>query len=186
MISQGTDRAFARRVVAMLAACLGALALLPATGAADEAEVVYDPATVSVVDLQLPQAAIEALEADPQEVEVRLKGSASFRPLDTGKSAFKLKFPNAGPFFGLRKMTLNNMVEDPSMTHETLAFALHRALGVPASRTGFVYLKINGEHVVVYMDVENYDKVAMAKKLGAFDDDVQNVSDAENGADLEP
>jgi len=213
MISQGIDRAFARRVVAMLAACLGALALLPATGAADEAEVVYDPATVSVVDLQLPQAAIEALEADPegayqkgtfsfarsdgspdgvgtfsapQEVEVRLKGSASFRPLDTGKSAFKLKFPKAGPFFGLRKMTLNNMVEDPSMTHETLAFALHRALGVPASRTGFVYLKINGEHFGVYMDVENYDKVAMAKKLGAFDDDVQHVYEGENGADLEP
>lgn len=213
MSGQGIDRAFARLiVVAALACCLGMLALLPATGAADDAEAVYDSGTVSVIDLQLPPAAIEALKADPegayqkgtfsfaqsdgspdgvgpfsapQEVEVRLKGSASFRPL-TGKAAFKFKFPKSGPFRGLRKMTLNNMVEDPSMTHETLAFALHRALGVPAARTGFAYLTINGVHYGLYLDVENYDNVAMAKKLGAFDGDVQHVYEGENGADLKP
>jgi len=200
----------------MLAACLGALALLPATGAADEADALYDPSTVSVVEIDLPQASQEALEADPEgayqsatltlkrtdgtpggvvetvgpkEVEMRLKGSASFRDLSE-KAAFKFKFPKegkgTGPLLGLRKMTLNNMVEDPSMTHETLAFALHRALGVPASRTGFVYLKINGEDFGVYMNVENYDNVAMAKKFGTFDTNVQHVYEGENGADLEP
>jgi hypothetical protein len=216
MISQGIDRAFARRVVAVLAACLGALALLPAAGAADEAEALYDPGTVWVIEVDLPQASKEALEADPEgayqpatltlkrtdgtpggvvetlgpkEVEMRLKGSASFRDLDE-KAAFKLKFPKegkgTGPLLGLRKVTLNNMVEDPSMTHETLASALHRALGVPASRTGFVYLTINGEDFGVYMNVENYDNVAMAKKLGGFDTNVQHVYEGENGADLEP
>lgn len=214
MTSQGIDRAFAPRVVAVLAACLGALTLLPATGAADEAEALYDPGTVWVVEADLPQASEEALIADPEgeyqpakltfkrtdgtpggvvetigpkDVEMRLKGSASFRPL-SGKAAFKIKFPKegTGPLLGLRKMTLNNMVEDPSMTHETLAFALHRALGVPASRTGFVYLKINGQHFGLYLDVENYDKVAMAKKLGAFDDKVQHVYEGENGTDVEP
>jgi len=212
MLWQGINRASARRYALALVACVGLLALLPALAAADEAEVVYDPSTVSVIEIDLPQTSQEALEADPEgkyqpatltfkrtdgtpggivetigpkEVAMRLKGSASFRPY-SGKAAFKIKFPEAGPLLGLRKMTLNNMVEDPSMTHETLSFALHRALGVPASRTGFVYLTINGEHFGLYLDVENYDKVAMAKKLGGFDDEVQHVYEGENGADLEP
>jgi hypothetical protein len=212
MTSQGIDRARARRVVAVLAACLGALALLPAFAAADEAEALYDPGTVWVIDLQLPQTSVEALEAEPegdyqpgtfsvapsdgspdgvgafstpQAMEIRLKGSASFRDLSE-KAAFKIKFPKAGPFLGLRKMTLNNMVEDPSMTHETLSYTLHRALGVPAARTGFAYLRLNGEDFGVYMNVENYDNVAMAKKLGSFDGDVQHVYEGENGADVKP
>lgn len=216
MTSQGIDRAFARRLVAVLVACLGAVALLPAAAAADEAEALYDPGTVWVIEVDLPQASEEALEADPEgayqpatmvfkrtdgtpggivetlapeEVEMRLKGSASFKPL-SGKAAFKIKFSKegvkTGPFLGLRKMTLNNMVEDPSMTHETLSYTLHRALGVPASRTGFAYLRINGEDFGVYMNVENYDDVAMTKKFGSFDGDVQHVYEGEDGADLKP
>jgi hypothetical protein len=216
MSGQGIDRASTRMLVAVLSACLGALALLPAAAAADEAEVLYDPSTVWVIEVDLPQPSKEALEADPEgkyqpatmtfkrtdgtpdgvvetlapeEVEMRLKGSASFKPL-SGKAAFKIKFSEeeekTGPFLGLRKMTLNNMVEDPSMTHENLAYTLHRALGVPASRTGFAYLLINGEDFGVYMNVENYDDVAMAKKLGSFDGDVQHVYEGENGADLKP
>ncbi len=212
MTSQGIDRARARRIFAVLVACLGTLALLPSSAAADEAEALYDPGTVWVIDLQLPQTSVEALEAAPEgayqpgtfsiaasdgtpdgvgpssaprAMEIRLKGSASFRDLSE-KAAFKIKFPKAGPFMGLRKMTLNNMVEDPSMTHETLAYTLHRALGVPAARTGFAYLRLNGDDFGVYMNVENYDNVAMAKKLGSFDDDVQHVYEGENGVDVKP
>ena len=83
-------------------------------------------------------------------------------------------------------MTLNNMVEDPSMTHETLSYRPPSGAGVPASRTGFAYLTINGEDFGVYINVENYDNVAMAKKLGAFDGDVQHVYEGENGTDLKP
>jgi hypothetical protein len=213
---QGIHRAIVGRLAIAAAACLGLLALLPAAAVADEAEVLYDPSTVWVIEVDLPQPSKEALEADPEgayqpatmtfkrtdgtpggvvetlapeEVEMRLKGSASFKPL-SGKAAFKIKFSKegvkTGPFLGLRKMTLNNMVEDPSMTHETLSYTLHRALGVPASRTGFAYLLINGEDFGVYMNVENYDNVAMAKKFGSFDGDVQHVYEGENGADLKP
>ena len=62
----------------------------------------------------------------PLAVGVRLKGGlGSFRPL-AGKAAFKVKFNHsvAGQrFLGLKKLTLNNMVQDKSMIHETLAYA---------------------------------------------------------------
>ena len=50
---------------------------------------------------------------------MRLKGQASFRPLGK-KAAFKVKFPEANRLLGLKSMTLNNMVQDASMVHETL------------------------------------------------------------------
>jgi hypothetical protein len=197
---------------------LSALAVLALTGfcagaaRADEAAPIYDPGSISVIDLELPQASIEGLEDDPegeyqpgtfslattdgtpdgigsfstpQAVEVRLKGSASFQDL-SGKAAFKLKFPKAGPFLGLRKMTLNSMVEDPSMTHETLAYDAYRAVGVPSPRTGFAYLRLNGDDFGVYLNIENLDDVALAKIFGAFDKDAQHLYEGENGTDVKP
>jgi hypothetical protein len=149
--SETSQRRGRGSVVATLAA-LAALALAaPAAAApiADEAAVVYDPHAVAVIDLTLSPEAIAALEAEPDEyvkgtfamattsggpggeetaltasphpVEVRLKGSGSFRPI-TGEAAFKLKFKKVDAFLGLRKMTLNNMVQDESMAHEALTY----------------------------------------------------------------
>ncbi len=62
---------------------------------------------------------------------MRLKGHATFRPLGK-KSAFKVKFPKANRLLGLKSMTLNNMVQDKSMIHETLGYEILRAADIPA------------------------------------------------------
>lgn len=121
--------------------------VVPPTGSGPppDAAWVFDPSAVPVIDLTLPAETVTALNADPSseyhpatftlkrasgqtygplEIGVRLKGSqGSFRGLDK-KAAFKLKFNHtvAGQRFqGLKKMTLNNMVQDPSMLRETLS-----------------------------------------------------------------
>jgi hypothetical protein len=178
---------------------------------ADEAAAMYDPATVVVIDLTLPQASVDALEAEPDEyqpgtfslaesdgtpagvgasssplpVQVRLKGKASFKPL-TGKAAFKLKFGKTERFLGLKKMTLNNMIEDPSMLHETLTYAAFRAADVPAPRTGFAYLRVNGEDFGLYLNIETLDDVALARLFGSFDDETQHLYEGESGHDVKP
>jgi hypothetical protein len=58
-------------------------------------------------------------------------------------------------------MTLNNMIQDPSMIHETLAYAAFRAAGVPAPRTGYAYVRVNGADYGLYLDVETLDDVAL-------------------------
>ena len=61
--------------------------------------------------------------------------------------AFKIKFDKyveGQSFLGLEKMTLNNMVQDPSMIHEVLAYAIFRAFDVPCPRTGYATLRVNG------------------------------------------
>ena len=179
---------------------------------ADEAAVIYDPHGVSTIDLTLSSEATSELEVEPDayvkgtfemattsggpegeettltpsplNVEVRLKGSGSFRPI-TGKAAFKLKFKKTEPFLGLRKMTLNNMVQDDSMAHEALTYLTFYTLEQPASRSGYVYLRINGEDVGLYTDIENLDDIALEKRFGVFDDP-QHLYEGESGDDVLP
>ncbi len=108
------------------------------------------------------------------EVGVRLKGSAgSFVALDgdypeisgdgngaPGKSAFILDFNryvSGQKHLGLAKLTINNMVQDPSGIHEQVGYALFRAGGVPAPRTGYARVSFNGELRGLYALIESPD-----------------------------
>jgi spore coat protein CotH len=201
-------------VLALFISILGAV--LAPSALADPAEEIYDPSTVVFIDLTLSAEEKAKLEAEPEEyvkgtfsltkssdgtpageepapavssrpVEVRLKGSVggSFRDL-TEKAAFKLKFKKADAVLGLRKMTLNNMVQDRSMIHETLAYASFRAAGVPASRTGYAYVRLNGEDFGLYLNLENLDDIGLARIFGEFDDEAQHLYEGEYGDDVVP
>jgi hypothetical protein len=199
--------------LALVMTILCAISAAPAL--ADEAASIYDPSKVVFVDLALSGEAEAKLEAEPSEyvkgtfsmsqtadgtptgeeatliatrpVEVRLKGNigGSFRKLSE-KPGFKLKFKKADAVLGLRKMTLNNMVQDPSMVHETLAYAAFRAAGVPASRTGYAFVRLNHQDIGVYLDLENLDEIGLKRIFGSFDDEAQHLYEGESGHDVTP
>ena len=102
----------------------------------------------------------------PIDVGVRLKGGrGSFKPL-TGKAAFKIKFNHSvkgQTFLGLKTLTLNNMVQDPSMIHEALSYESFRAVDIAAPRTGYAYVRVNGEDYGIYLNVETLDDVALPR-----------------------
>ena len=173
-------------------------------GPSDAAAWLFDPHAVVEIDLELPQASIDALALDPEEyqdgtfslrttggvygplaVGVRLKGSiGSFRPL-TGKAAFKVKFNHSVSgqrLLGLKKLTLNNMVQDPSMVHEVLAYRAFRAMDVPAPRTGYAFVRVNGAAYGVYLNVESLDDVALPRMLPS----TMHLYEGVYGADVAP
>jgi hypothetical protein len=180
----------------------------PATGPGlDLAAWLYDPSAVVEIDLTLPPDSREELEANPHtdeyqlaefslstagdddpypplDVGVRLKGGiGSFRELD-GKAAFKIKFNEfvAGQrFFGLEKLTLNNMVQDPSMLHEVLSYEAFRAAGVPAPRTGYAYVRVDGDDYGLYLNLETLDRVSLPRWF----DSTQHLYEGAYGTDLE-
>lgn len=201
-----------RAAPAMLAVLLALVLASPA--AALTADEMYEPETVVVVDLQLPPASVAALEAEPDEyvegtfslastdgtpagigpfsaplmIGVRLKGESSFRDLG-GKAAFKLKFNEfvkGQKFLGLKRMTLNNMVQDPSMVHETLSYAAFRAAGVPAPRTGYADVRVNGEEFGMHLNLEALDDVAMERLFGGFEAPPQHLYEGQAGVDVLP
>jgi hypothetical protein len=193
-------------------ALLAVLIAVPASASADDpATLMYEGANVDVIELGLTPTEQAKLEAEPEEyvkgtlslkttdgtpggeetlvtptpvkAEIRLKGSTSFEPL-SGKASFKIKFKKTERFLGLRKMTLNNMVQDPSMIHEALAYAAFRAVGVPASRTGFADVKVNGEDFGIELNVETLDADFLEKQFGSFDEATQHLYEGEDGHDV--
>lgn len=173
----------------------------------DPAAWLFSPASVVEIDLTLSQESIEALNADPSEyqdatfslatpdeqygpldVGIRLKGTSSFRPL-SGKAAFKIKMGHsvAGQrFLGLKALTLNNMVQDASMLHETLAYEAFRAAGVPASRTGYAYVRVNDQDYGVYLNLENLDGVMLSRWYESTQHLYEGEADELGGVDVLP
>jgi hypothetical protein len=102
------------------------------------------------------------------QVTVTLKGTGSFNYLD-GKPAFKLDVNDlvAGQRLrGLKAITLNNGLHDPTFTHEALSYALFAAAGVPAPRVGWASVTYNGVDYGLYVHVETTDDLALARWFG--------------------
>src|SRR5262249_24800029 len=92
-------------------------------------------------------------------VGIHLKGSTgSFRSLDD-KPAFTLnfdRFSRGTRFHGLRKIHLNNSVEDPSYLNEMIGSELFRAAGVPAPRVTHARVELNGTPLGLYVLKEGF------------------------------
>jgi len=92
-------------------------------------------------------------------VGVHLKGATgSFRSLDD-KPALTLNFARFQPgqtFHGLRKMHLNNSVEDPAYLNEYLGAYLFQSAGVPAPRVAWALLELNGRKLGLYVLKEGF------------------------------
>jgi hypothetical protein len=134
-----------------------------------------------------------------EDVGVRLKGGAgSFIPLDgdypeisgdgngrPGKSAFIIDFnryEKGVNHLGLKKLTLNNLVQDNSCIHEYLGYFLFRKGGVPASRSGFATVWFNGEEKGLYAPIETPDNDEFLEKW--FSTNEGNLYEGEYGSDL--
>ncbi|MDX6601016.1 MAG: hypothetical protein QOF13_218 [Solirubrobacterales bacterium] len=113
--------------------------------------------------------------SSPAMVGIRLKGGiGSFRDLHE-KASFKVKFnfenskgEKGKKYLGLKKLTLNNMVQDKSFIHERLAYEAFRSAGVPSPRTGYAYIEVNGEDFGLHLNIEALDDVALEKRFGPF------------------
>lgn len=140
----------------------------------------FNPLTVNQIDITMTPAAEAALRADLRvyqpatiklttalgststyAVGVHVKGGwGSFRSLDE-KAAFKVKVNYSVPgqtIYGVKKFTLNNMVQDASMLHEAVSYRLFRALGVAAPRVGYANVSFNGANFGLHSNIETYDK----------------------------
>lgn len=134
------------------------------------------------VEIQIDEADVLALKKDSRkyvrvrvrekewiytDVGLHLKGSAgSFRQIDDVKPAFTLSFNQFNTeqrFHGLRKIHLNNSVQDASYLNEMLAGEMFRAAGVPATRTAHAMVALNGRQLGLYVLKESFTKDFLAQ-----------------------
>jgi spore coat protein CotH len=65
----------------------------------------------------------------------------------------------------MKRLTLNAMTQDTSKIHEYGAYALFNAMGVPASKTGWARVYVNGVDRGLYLNVEQPDEVFASKRF---------------------
>jgi hypothetical protein len=108
-----------------------------------------------------------------QGVGVRKKGFIG--SLSTDKPSIKIrfdKFVEDQTFLDVKRMTLNNTVQDGSFVHQCLAYDLFRAVGVPAPRCNFARVSVNGNDLGLYVNVESIKKPFIRRH---FEDDDGNL-----------
>ena len=159
----------------------------------DAAAVMFNPLMVNNFSMQMSEADFDSLRSPnvgwdyegewretrmsftmagkvygPYVVGVHLKGAwGSWRDV-TGKAAFKIKMDAYVPkqtLFGVSRITLNNMVQDPSYLNESITYRLFRNLGIPAPRTGYANVSLNGIDYGLHLNVETPNK-QMLKRWG--------------------
>ena len=91
------------------------------------------------------------------EVAVRKKGFLG--SLSTEKPSLKVRFDKFvdDQFLGgvLKRLTLNNAQQDPSMINTCLSYHLFASAGLPAPRCNFATVRVNGEDLGLYVHVES-------------------------------
>jgi spore coat protein CotH len=117
-------------------------------------------------------------------VAIRLKGGpGSYRSLNDNP-AFTVNFDKFAPgqtFHGLKKIHLNNSVQDRSFMHEKISRELFDAAGVPVPRAGNAWVRLNDRVLGLYVLVEGVNKQFLKRY---FPDTGGNVYDGHSGNEV--
>lgn len=131
----------------------------------------FSEPTLRTFKLEISEAALSQLRQAPRSyvtgtvvegrqvltnVAFRLRGSGSFRSLDE-RPNFAVKFDQFTTnqtYRGLKKLMLNNSVQDETGLAEFLATQLFRDAGLPAARVTHARVQLNGRDLGVYVVIE--------------------------------
>jgi len=100
-------------------------------------------------------------------VAIRKKGFLG--SISGARPSIKLNFDThvqGRTFKGMKRMTLNNDRQDPSHSHQCMAYDLYRAAGLVAPRCNLANVIINGENLGIYSQVESIKKPFLELNYG--------------------
>jgi hypothetical protein len=174
------------------------------------ADIFSTNASVLRIRIELAALDLESLRREPRKfvpaivregsllftnVAIHLKGAAgSFRQVDD-KPALTLSFGKLTSdqrFHGLRKIHLNNSVQDPSFSTEDICGGMFHAAGVPAPRVANARVWLNGRDLGFYVLVEGFNRDFLGRYFkhtegnlydGGFLKDVTDTLEKESGND---
>jgi hypothetical protein len=154
---------------------------------------------IPTIQIVISKDSLESLRRDPRrdvpavvteggktfrEVAVHCKGAAgSFRGVDD-KPGMMLNFNKMTPgqkFHGLKKIMLNNSVQDPTFLNEKICGYLFRTAGVPSPRTGHALVELNGRKFGLYVIKEDFNDDFLSRH---FKNPDGNMYDIKPGRDI--
>jgi spore coat protein H len=172
-----TDHHALTYLVAVLTLAMAMPALAASYGRRVPGEEIFDNKTVLPLRIVIASNELAALRRNDREdvratvyegsnvwhdVGLHVKGAAgSRRPIDDAKPALTLAFGKFTPdqkFHGLRKIHLNNSVQDSSYMCENICSELFRKAGVPTPRVSYATVTLNDRKRGFYVLKEGFTK----------------------------
>ena len=104
---------------------------------------------------------------------IRGKGNTSLSNVASygnDRYSFKVEFDHFQPgmsYHGLDKLSLNNLIQDPTCMKDYLAYTLMGKMGVAAPLCSFVQVSVNGEPWGFYLAVEGVEDSFLMRNYGA-------------------
>lgn len=108
-----------------------------------------------------------------ENVAIRGKGNTSLTQVEqygNSRYSFKVEFDhydNALNYYGLDKLSLNNLIQDNTMLKDYLCYQLMRSFGVDAPLCSFVYITVNDEDWGLYLAVEGVEESFLQRNYGS-------------------
>ena len=108
-----------------------------------------------------------------ENVAIRGQGNTSLTQVEqygNSRYSFKVEFDhydNALNYYGLDKLSLNNLIQDNTMLKDYLCYQLMGSFGVDAPQCSFVYITVNGEDWGLYLAVEGVEESFLQRNYGS-------------------
>ncbi len=108
-----------------------------------------------------------------KNVGLRAKGNTSLSTvasLDSERYSFKIEFDHydsAKSYYGLDKISLNNLIQDSTMMKDYLAYTMMNEFGVNSPLCSYVYITVNGEDWGLYLAVEGVEEAFLERNYGS-------------------
>lgn len=108
-----------------------------------------------------------------KNVAIRAKGNTSLSmvsTMDSSRYSFKLEFDHydsGKTYYGLDKLSLNNIIQDSTYMKDYLTYQMMRAFGVDAPLCSYVFITVNGEDWGLYLAVEGVEDAFLQRNYGS-------------------
>lgn len=108
-----------------------------------------------------------------KNVGIRAKGNTSLSTvasLGSERYSFKIEFDHydsAKSYYGLDKLSLNNLIQDSTMMKDYLTYTMMNEFGVKSSLCSYVYITVNGEDWGLYLAVEGVEEAFLERSYGS-------------------
>ena len=107
-----------------------------------------------------------------KNVAIRAKGNTSLSSVaayGNDRYSFKVefdKYTDANSYYGLDKLSLNNIIQDNTYLKDYLSYTMMRAAGAVSPLCSFAYITVNGEDWGLYLAVEGVEEGFLQRNYG--------------------
>ena len=148
---------------------------------------IFDKSYVHTVDIQMEDwdAFIDTCENEEYALctvvidgekypntAIRAKGNTSLSQVsDYGNNRYSFKvefdhYDDALTYYGLDKLSLNNLIQDKTLMKDYLSYTLMGEMGVASPLCSYVELLVNGEYFGLYLAAEGVEDAFLARNYG--------------------